>query len=172
MVESPGTTFHHAWRGWLRQHRDEILELLTVRRALEEIAAGQAAMNARPADVEELRAHCDRFDAEIASPTADVEQLLELDLAFHRLIAASSHGVVVPQLVAELSIPLLESRRGLFAVPGRPTESAADHRRIVEAIASGDVGAASAAMATHMDNVISIVASLMADESTAAAEEA
>src|SRR5581483_3224022 len=156
----PGSTFQHAWSGWLRQHRDELVELLAVRRALEEVAARLAAENARPAELEALRANCDAFAAEAAREIPDTERLVELDLAFHHLVAVATHGVIFDKLVDELAAVLVESRRALFFIKGRPRASADDHRRILEAIAAGDTDGAAAAMADHMGAVVELIRAL------------
>lgn len=125
-------------RHWLSAHRDEVLELLEVREALEATAAALAA---------------DR-KASIAAPgpldVSDLEALVDQDLMFHRSIAHASGNPVLASLISELNGTLTESRFAMFAIPGRPKRSHADHSAIAKAIRSGDSAAAHAAMRTHI----------------------
>jgi GntR family transcriptional regulator, transcriptional repressor for pyruvate dehydrogenase complex len=157
---SPGDSIARAWRGWLVRHRGELLELLAVRRALEELAAHEAAQRAQPDDIERIAANCDAFEMEAQAKDASVDRLLELDLQFHHAIAVATHGGLLPRLVDELATVLIESRRGMFTMRGRARWSAEDHRAILDAIAQGQPEEAAAAMTAHMDRVISVVATI------------
>lgn len=160
VATSPGDTIAQVWRGWLVRHRGELLELLAVRRALEELSAREAAQHAEPEDIERMRANCDAFEAEALRVSPSGDRLVELDLGFHHAIVVAAHGQLLPRLVDELASVLLDSRRALFTSPGRARWSADDHRAITAAIAAGDPEAAATAMTSHMDRVISMVATI------------
>lgn len=125
-------------RHWLSAHRDEVLELLEVREALEATAAALAADRKAPVVAPE------------ALDVADLEALVEQDLTFHRSIAHASGNPVLASLIWELNGTLAESRFAMFAIRGRPKRSQADHVEIAKAIRSGDSAAARAAMRSHI----------------------
>lgn len=154
---APGEALTRSWQGWLATHRDEVLELLEIRRAIEQLAARGAAERATDAHLRALAAVCDDFEREAAREPPDVERLVELDVEFHHRVAVASGGSILPQLVDQLASIIRDSRRAVFAVPGRATASAGDHRAVLEAIASTDPDAAAAALAAHLATVVDTV---------------
>ena len=125
-------------RHWLSAHRGEVLELLEVREALEATAAALAADGSA------------RIDVPGALGEADLEALVDQDLKFHNSIASASGNPVLASLISELNGTLAESRFAMFAIPGRPERSHADHIEIAKTIRAGDATAARAAMQAHI----------------------
>lgn len=125
-------------RHWLLAHKEEVLELLEVREALETKAAASAAERA----------------AVISLPDqpegADITSLVQADIDFHNDIAGASGNVVLASLIKELNGVLEESRFAMFALPERPSISQTDHKRIVEAIERRNPDAAEIAMRDHI----------------------
>jgi GntR family transcriptional repressor for pyruvate dehydrogenase complex len=160
---APADTVRDSWRKWLFSHRDELLEVLTIRRSLESQAAGQAAERRTPLDVADLEAACAAFESELGRPAPRIAELVRLDIGFHRKIGSIGGGVLLPRLVDEL-VSVMRDPPATFATPGRGELTARDHRAIVAAIASRDAAAASAALFDHLTHVIDLV--------TVAAEEA
>ncbi|MGH3005788.1 MAG: FadR/GntR family transcriptional regulator [Gaiellaceae bacterium] len=160
---SPSDAIAGRWQGWLLRHRGELLELLAIRQALEELSAREAGQRAKPNDIDRLEKNCAAFEAEALSPGPSSDRLTELDLEFHHAVAFAGHGRLLPKLVDELATVLLDSRRAMFVFPERPRWSAEDHRVIFDAIAAHDSEAAAAAMRAHMDKVISLVATISPD---------
>ena len=139
-------------RHWLRAHRDEVLELLEVREALEGTAAAAAA----------------RRGATIAAPRDepqdDIERLVAHDLSFHDAIARASGNPVLASLVVELNGILEESRYAMFAIPGRRERSHLDHVRIAEAISGRDPEVAEQVMHEHISDTRVDVATLASEK--------
>lgn len=117
-------------------------------------------------EVEAIRRVALRTDGELvarlqANVAAQATALEAGDLAgFHDLDEAM-HGAIFTALEAPRALRLLEAARApldrprRLALPqdGRPTETLAEHRRIVDAIASGDPDLAAAAMRAHLNQV-------------------
>lgn len=139
-------------RHWLRSHRDEVLELLEVREALETAAAASAA------------AHGARIQLPEVVPSTEIEGLVANDLQFHNAIANASGNPILASLIAELNGILEESRFAMFAIDGRARKSHADHQAIVEAITSRDSEAASRAMQEHIAETRVDIAQMAADD--------
>ena len=127
----------------------QLLDILVTRRALEVEAAGLAAENAAPEQLERIGRIV--LQPHLADSVIDHGQY---DLDFHFAVAEASAN---PVLAA--AIRTVRSTEPQFAVYvhvrralGRRTLQ--DHRRIFEAIATRDQGAARRYMRQHIDHVI------------------
>jgi GntR family transcriptional repressor for pyruvate dehydrogenase complex len=125
---------------------ESAIELFEVRRLLEGAAAALAAARIDPAGKEALRSKLERM---IKSTT--VEELVEADVDFHAVIAGATRNTFLTSLLASLSSRTMRARMWR----GREVNNALDvtrdeHRRIYEAIASGDPELARAAAMAHI----------------------
>lgn len=155
--DRPSSTLRTSWPGWLAAHRSELVELLTIRQALESLAAGQAARKRRRSDITVLTGLCERFEQELATSAPSIDRLVELDIEFHRRIASVAGGALLPQLVDEL-VGVLRDPPATFVAPGRGEITARDHRAILDAIIAKDADAAAVAMLDHLAHIIELVA--------------
>jgi GntR family transcriptional repressor for pyruvate dehydrogenase complex len=160
---TPSQSLHASWTAWLAANRVEVIELLTLRRVLESLAAGEAARLREPGDLSELTRMCDAFERELAKPGSSVERLVELDILFHRRIALAAGGTLLPKLVGDL-VRVLRDPPATFATPGRAEITATDHRRVLAAIRAGDADAASAALSDHLTHIMDLVVQLTPDD--------
>lgn len=130
--------------------------LFEARMAVEATAARLAAQNATRSDVEALARHIGEMEEAIPAYVRGEKQLsdmLALDDLFHLQCAAASHNQFYIQFVN--IVHAAGTDLGLYeAVYGRDREkyyeSAADHRRVLNAIAAGDGRRAEEAMADHI----------------------
>lgn len=132
-------------------------QLLEVRRELEPLAARHCAADIRSDDLARLSSLLDEAAVESgARPPDGLDRYLLLNLAFHREIARSCRN----QVLAALTVQLIdaESHPLWMMVDGIVVRDAAtrakqldEHRSILQAITAGDVEAAAAAMAAHLD---------------------
>jgi DNA-binding FadR family transcriptional regulator len=157
---SAGDKLRDGWITWLRAHHDETVEIIAVRKALEQLAASRAANNATPNDIGKLESICDTFERELGKSTPNQRRLADLDIAFHRQIAQIGGGIIIPRLVDEVASVIGRSRRITFAHPGPARAVAADHRRILAAIAAHDPEQAAEALAAHMETIIETLTNL------------
>lgn len=131
-------------------HRDDtVLQFLEVRRILEPVATAMAATTMKDSQIDELRAHLDALGA---SPSVD--ELVASDLEFHRKIAEGSGNPVLCSLLDSLSGPTQRARvwRGLTQTDAIE-RTMAEHRAIVEAIASHQQEVARAWATVHVSGV-------------------
>src|SRR4051794_2815809 len=131
-------------------HRDDsVLEFLRVLRILEPAAASMAAARVTP---EELAAMQRTIDASTAPSSA--EEVLALDVDFHRLIGEASGNSVLASLIEGLSGPTNRARlwRGHTQV-GAQERTVREHQAILDALATGEPDLASAAMVVHVAGV-------------------
>jgi GntR family transcriptional regulator, transcriptional repressor for pyruvate dehydrogenase complex len=131
-------------------HRnDSVLQFLEVRRSLEGTGAMLAASHMSSEAVVEARSLLGTVDAD-----SSVEHFVEVDMAFHALIAAGSGNPVLEALLESLAAPLQRARvwRGL-------TQSVAvgqtlfEHEAILDAIDAHDGELARARAIAHVAGV-------------------
>jgi len=139
-------------------HRDaSVLEFLQVRRILEPAATAMAAERVTDADVATLGELLDSL-----GPHPEVDDLVANDLEFHRRIAASSGNSVLCSLLDTISAPTTRARvwRGLTQ-SGARERTLAEHRAIVDALASRDPEVARCWATVHIANVEHWLASVL-----------
>jgi len=131
-------------------HRDDsVLEFLGVRRILEPAAAARAAMWISADALEQLQKVVQE-----SSPDSTPEELLMLDIEFHRQIGAAAKNSVLASLLEGLSAPTNRARiwRGRTET-GAQARTVREHQAIVDAITSREPDLAHAAMLTHVAGV-------------------
>jgi DNA-binding FadR family transcriptional regulator len=113
---------------------------------LETGLASRAAARATPEAVAELR---QRLEEHVAARHR-LDEFLPRDMAFHRQIAAMTGNPIFPAIIEAMFGWLSAYYVDLVRLPGTEELTIAEHRRIFEAIASGDEAAAAAAMHDHI----------------------
>ncbi|OZI61412.1 GntR family transcriptional regulator [Bordetella genomosp. 11] len=126
----------------------DLLALLELLAYQEGLCAMLAARRIAPEAVASLREFVDRCDQ--AAAQGDVEAYARENMAFHELLYASCRNDFLTREVTILRKRSQLYRRNNFHQPGRMTESAADHRRILEAIEKQDEMAAFRAAVDHI----------------------
>lgn len=162
-TQSPDGVWHR-WMQWLLQHGPSLIDLLEVRAAIETKSADLAARYATPeacARLDEILAQADRLVAAHPPDSATLHAAyVQVDLEFHRTLAAATGNAVLQQLVESLGSALRGSREATVALPGRIRRSIREHRRVARAVGCGDPDAARTAMDAHVRRVIEEVRSL------------
>ncbi|HET8894230.1 MAG TPA: FadR/GntR family transcriptional regulator [Gaiellaceae bacterium] len=143
-------SYRQGFARWLAVHREELLELLRVRGALDGVAAETAAERRDPEALASLQDAHEAFANAAKQSADDLDLLCELDIAFHEAIAQASGSALVMRLLRELNRYLAESRMITLAPPGRPARSAREHAAIVEAIVQGRPRQARSAVVRHL----------------------
>ena len=130
----------------------EAAEILESRMVLEGLAARQAAKNADPAQVEELR----EIIGEMRSllDAGDLLGASDLNARLHGRLLEIADNATVARLVATLSSQLVRFQYRTILLPGRAEQSHLEHRAIVEAVADGDADAAERAVRDHLAHVV------------------
>jgi len=131
-------------------HRDDsVLEFLRVRRILEPAAAAMAAQSVTAEQVHHMQ---EVIDASLAGDVP--EDLLTLDIEFHRLVGAASGNSVLASLIEGLSAPTNRARvwRGRTE-PGAQERTAREHQAVLDALSAGEPDLAHAAMVAHVAGV-------------------
>ena len=96
--------------------------------------------------LEETRLHLD-----------DPEVYIKSDVAFHAALARATKNELFVIVLDSLVEVMIEVRLLTLRVPGITSLALSHHERILEAVVSGDPGAARAAMDAHMDQATDIL---------------
>ncbi|MFD7156003.1 FadR/GntR family transcriptional regulator [Kribbella sp. NPDC059898] len=131
------------------QQDASVLEFFEVRRILEPAAAARAALRMPDADVAAMRALLDDLGDD---PSADDQ--LACDVEFHRLLAIGSGNRTLASIIESLRQPTYRARiwRGLTQT-GAVHRSMAEHRSILDAIATREPEVARAWATVHIAGV-------------------
>ncbi|MBX3643188.1 MAG: FadR family transcriptional regulator [Rubrivivax sp.] len=134
--------------------KEAVVQMAEVRRALEAEVAALAAQRRTQADLKRIRQSIAALDAAVAAGGDGVLQ----DVAFHRSLADAARNPFLLDTLHYLSRLLQGATRVTRANEARREDFARavrnEHRRIVEAIESGDAARARQAASRHMDNAI------------------
>lgn len=131
--------------------RSDLIEIYRVREALEGMAARLAAENMTPDEVASLHQLLAQHEQQqdLKEDTAYFQR--EGDLDFHyRIIHGSHNRTLIDLLIGELYHLVRMYRYQFSTVSNRPQKALAEHRRIVEAIESGDGEMAELLMRRHI----------------------
>lgn len=127
---------------------DEFDDMFSIRVLLEGHAAGLAAARATDADVEALRASCDRLES--WSLPDDVLELVEENRRFHAAIVDLAGSSRLTEMVREVAVVPLMYRAYSWFTEDEMKIAARQHRNIVDQVAAHDSEAAAAAMREHI----------------------
>ncbi|WP_043442758.1 FadR/GntR family transcriptional regulator [Arthrobacter sp. L77] len=133
----------------LREHRSRLPDIVEARSTLEVRLAALAAERRTDEDLAAIDRALDEMRAEID----DGGRGARGDELFHQAVTAAAHSPVLAQLMAFIGEMVLETRLESLAQPGRPEQSLASHRSILEAVRAQDPVAAAAAMQRHIELV-------------------
>lgn len=149
-------------RRWLALHRDEALDLLRVRGALDELAAAEAAQRADARAVAAIRDAAAAFSDAAEEGGHATWELSELDVTFHVAVAHASGSELLANVMQDLHRHTADVSRALsYTPPDGAAQSRREHDAIARAIEAGDPRAAADAAASHVLRTRQIVASIL-----------
>jgi DNA-binding GntR family transcriptional regulator len=129
--------------------RDDVRQIFELREALEGQAAALAARNLR--GVKARQTLMDAFTkADKAAATGDVVGYRSTNAAFHQTILALADNPRLVAFASELTVPIYQLQLSMLLKERELKAAAAGHRRIVDAILSGDEARARTEMQEHV----------------------
>ena len=131
--------------------RRYLADLHDVRMLLEPEIAARAAIQADPVQLARLRASL----AEMRRLESDPDAYVEIDLAFHRDLAAAANNVVLAFVLDSVGELLRVSRR-VTNMLGSLSDVTDAHAKIVDAVAAREPEAARQAMRAHLLTVTGV----------------
>ena len=129
----------------------DVRESLFIRTALETEAMRRLALTADASFLTRLDGNLAGQAEALAA--GDLPRFYDLDEALHALLFAAVESPRALRLLDAARAPLDRVRRLALPEPGRPQATLDEHRRLVEAIRSGDAEFAAAAMRVHLTMV-------------------
>ncbi len=135
--------------------KDEALEILECRRAIEALIAARAAERADNDDITRLRAHGDLLSQAVREGNLAKYSMLNNEL--HAMLSAIANHRAAADLIGRLNTQIVRHQFQLTRRPGWSRETVGQHLAIIEAVATRDPEAAARAMNEHLTSVIDAV---------------
>ena len=127
----------------------DINEIFEIRTALESLSNGLAAEHITDEELEHLQRLLVIIGGYIKE--GNMEKIVETDIEFHDLMYHAARNQRLVGIISNLRDQLTRFRTTSMSFPGRLKATLEEHRRIVEAIAQGDVKEAQQAAEDHME---------------------
>ncbi len=127
----------------------DVNEVFEIRTSLDSLASGLAAERITDEELEHLQRLLVAIGGYIEQ--GDMDKIVETDTEFHDLLYTASRNTRLTGIIFNLREQLTRFRTASMSYPGRLRATLEEHRRIVEAIAQGDVKEAQAASEYHME---------------------
>lgn len=127
----------------------DVNEVFEIRISLDSLASGLAAERITEEELDRLKRLLALIGEYIEENNMD--KIVETDTEFHDLLYQASRNTRLVGIIFNLREQLTRFRTTSMAYPGRLTETLEEHRRIVEAIAEGNVMEAQKAAEDHME---------------------
>ncbi|MFI7432313.1 FCD domain-containing protein [Micromonospora haikouensis] len=127
---------------------DTLLEVMEVRRMLEPVATGLAALRMADADLDELS----RILEEMRTAADDAEKLIRFDTAFHHTVVAATGNETLTSLLDGLSSRTVRARVWRGLIEGNSAHQTIDeHHAIYLALRARDQSLAQASALMHVN---------------------
>lgn len=144
---------HQSISEFLLINKEDIIDLLDVRKMLERGTVALAAKRRTDEDLRKIESVLKQMESDLDSDSFGEEA----DWSFHFAIAEASQNRIVISLMEELSTKikssLKASRFQMYATPGMPEKLLAEHRDIFLAIKKQRVEQAERSMVEHLTGV-------------------
>lgn len=127
----------------------DVNEVFEIRTSLDSLASGLAAERITDEELESLQRLLVLIGEYIESNNMD--KIVETDMQFHDLLYQASRNTRLVGIIYNLREQLTRFRATSMSFPGRLKATLEEHRRIVEAIAQGEVKEAQQAAEYHME---------------------
>ncbi|GFI62033.1 HTH-type transcriptional repressor RspR [Clostridiales bacterium] len=137
----------------------DIMDVLEIRKVLEELASGLAAKNITKQQIEELKkTHCDFVDA---FDRGDSDGVLEADTRFHDIIFNSTKNDKLVQIISNISIQIYRYRITYLKLLNNISVPNQQHLDIISALEKRDAVKARIVSREHIeDQTMEILRSL------------
>jgi DNA-binding GntR family transcriptional regulator len=140
----------------------DVRESMFIRTGLEVEAVRCVARVADPALLQRLEANIEAQAEALSSTPLNAAKYDDLDEEFHAMIIAALHSPRARHLLESARVLLDRPRYLALPENQRPQDTFAEHRRIVDAISTGDPELAAAAMRVHLSNVATAIEAKLA----------
>ena len=136
---------------WAEGNEKQVRELLEVRLILETEAAALAAKRASQDDLDLIYSALEYIVN--AHSSGQLNEMVAANIAFHRSIAQATGNSLIVTLTDSITATMRDLSSFALRISGGTSSSVDEHRRVYEAIASGDPQAARAEIDNHIRGV-------------------
>src|SRR5579859_7128470 len=149
-LESEGLAFRVPRRGLVvrRITEHEVLEVYAVRIALEGLAGREAALEAQPSDIAQLRWVNQRLAEAIEQGASTT--LPALTNEFHQALASAAHNTMLRRFIMQAQDWTRRVGTPTVALPGRRGKAVREHEQLIDAIAAHDPDSAERLAREHI----------------------
>ncbi|YCK79832.1 GntR family transcriptional regulator (plasmid) [Arthrobacter sp. D3-18] len=133
--------------------QEDVTQVMNVRELLDGLAAREAAAQADPADIQELRKLLQQQRERLALEADEIHDARE-DLLFHTAVRSLARNRVLSASLHRLDSLAHLYRSGLWADSDSRVIAVHEHTLIIEAIERGDEAAADAAARAHVSSLV------------------
>ena len=130
---------------------EELLDIFDIKIRLEGLCAAHSAERSAKPTAQELTKIIKAMAA--AARSHDKQAYLRADEAYHAAIYAGAKSEHIKQIITDLNTQWHRMRQGMAAIESRMETAVEEHRRIADAIGTGDSQAAETAMRVHLENL-------------------
>ena len=134
---------------------DDMVEILEVRQNMEGLAAFFAASRMNPEQLTDLKDVSANYNAAVAD--GDMENMIQYDTRFHRIIVESCNNKILVQMIEQLQELVLRFRYIYYDDFRRAENMPSEHDVILKAIERGDAEAARDAADIHIDRLKKLI---------------
>jgi GntR family transcriptional repressor for pyruvate dehydrogenase complex len=152
-------------------YRGAFRSLFEVRNMLEVEIVRLAAERASEEHVEQLHSSLSKMRNALSrgGHTTDwLEDFVQADLSFHRVLAQATNNSLLPLLLAPITDLLLELCRKASSIPGAPETAIVYHQNILECVRSGDSQTSQELMREHLSKAREFAQIMEQDANSAA----
>ena len=132
-----------------------MLDVLEVRKALDELATRLACVRITPVQLEDLKEAEVAFEA--ALENGDITKIAEADVFFHDIIFAASDNKRLVNLLSNLREQMYRYRIEYLKNPKYYSKLVHEHKQLIEAIEDGKKDIACETIEKHIDNQVRTV---------------
>lgn len=137
---------------WVKNNETFLIEHFEVRLIIDPKAAAYAARNAENDDIKKMEEACEEFVKDYKA--GNTAGLIKTDKRFHKTIAKSTKNRTLFLIMKTMTESLPEGWISSLHIPGRANKTIVEHESVIQAIKTGNSGAAERAMAQHIDNAL------------------
>jgi len=128
--------------------KEDLVEVYTVRGALESLAATTAVDRITDEEIDELESVCDEMIR--AGVSGDTQKRIHLNILFHEKLIEFSRNKLIMKLFTNLQFDTWSMMTGNLSTMD-PVEMAGRHKKVIEALRSRDKGEVDRAMREHIE---------------------
>ena len=129
--------------------KNEIIDLMEIRKILEVYGVGASALNANEEDKKLIKIELSAMEDNLHN----YDRFIEHDVNFHMLVSKSSRNAVLPKIIEAIRLLYLKQQREVVSKPGAAKRALQFHKDIFKAIVEKKMEVAKKKMLEHLEDI-------------------